>query len=219
LPVLLLRINLSKIKSPLKYGLSWSKKTSFYLLLKIQTYRFVELFVYTESIALQGFRVIMTTVTPGTNSTIKGTNAETQFCQLIEYFQGLEIANNNTTSYVTGNYDSDDLVFNGDFTMPVKFTGVGLNFIGKTESFLSGTFNPGAGGTFTAINALDYFLQVLARILSYQNDEAKNPNKIKNVSASINASTGTLSGSFTMPFVRVITDTGVTITPAEYLLT
>ncbi|MEG4047819.1 hypothetical protein [Microcoleus sp. Pol17_C1] len=161
----------------------------------------------------------MTVVTVGVNATIKGISAEKQFCQLIEYFQELELANGNTTSYVSGNYDSDTLIFTGDFTMPVKFTGMGLSFVGKTESFLSGTFNAGEGGTFIATNALDYFLQVLALILSYQNNDAKNPNKIKNVSASINASSGTLNGSFTMPFARVITDTGVTLTPAEYLLT
>jgi hypothetical protein len=65
----------------------------------------------------------VTTITVGTNSTIKGVSAEKQFCQLIEYFQELELANNNTTSYVSGNYDSDTLIFTGDFTMPVKFTG------------------------------------------------------------------------------------------------
>ncbi|MEG4883006.1 hypothetical protein QUB75_19695 [Microcoleus sp. K1-B6] len=161
----------------------------------------------------------MTIIIPGTNGTIRGTTVETQFFQLIEYFQGLEALSNNTVTYVTGNYDSDALLFTGDFTMPVKFTGVGLNFLGKTESFLSGTFTPGAGGQFVAANALDYFLEVLAFILSYQNNDAKNPNKLKNVSASINATNGTLTGSFTMPFTRIITDTGVTITPTEYLLT
>ncbi|MEG4964914.1 MULTISPECIES: hypothetical protein, partial [unclassified Microcoleus] len=61
----------------------------------------------------------MTVIAAGTNGTIKGMTAEAQFLQLIEYFQGLEAIGNNVTSYVTGNYDSDALLFTGDFTMPV----------------------------------------------------------------------------------------------------
>lgn len=160
----------------------------------------------------------MVNTVPGANSTVKGTNGETQFCQLIELFQGWEAAGNNVNSFVSGNYDSDALLFTGDFTAPVKFTGTGLNFVGKTESFLTGTFTPGTGGKFTAANALDYFLEVLAFMLATQNDDSKNPNKTKNISASVNATNGTVSGSFTLPFTRVITDTGVTITPKEYLL-
>jgi hypothetical protein len=117
-----------------------------------------------------------------------------------------------------GNYDIDALVFTGDFTMPVKFTGSGLNFVGKTESFLSGVFNAGSGGKFTATNALDYFLEVLAFILATQNDKAKNPDETKNITCSINATNGTINGSFTLPFTRVITESGITITPKEYLL-
>ncbi|MGB8691513.1 MAG: hypothetical protein WCD53_29910 [Microcoleus sp.] len=138
---------------------------------------------------------------------------------MIEYFQGLQALKNNTVVYVTGNYDSDALLFTGDLTMPVKFTGTGLHFLGKTESFLSGTFTAGTGGKFTATNAIDYFLEVLAFILATQNDDSKNPNKIKNVNASINATNETINGNFTLPFTRVVTDTGVTITPKEYLLT
>jgi hypothetical protein len=155
----------------------------------------------------------------GVNETIKGTTGEAKFLQLIEYFPGLEAANNNVTSYVSGNYDSDALVFTGDFTMPVKFVGSGLSFTGKTESFLSDpSFTPGTGGQFTATNVLDYFLQVLSFILSTQNDKNKNPDETKNVTCNVNATNGTISGSFTLPFTRVVTDTGITITPKEYLL-
>ncbi|MEG4964942.1 MULTISPECIES: hypothetical protein, partial [unclassified Microcoleus] len=64
-------------------------------------------------------QTIITVIIAGTNGTIKGTTAEAQFLQLIEYFQRLEAIGNNVTSYVTGNYDSDALLFTGDFTMPV----------------------------------------------------------------------------------------------------
>jgi hypothetical protein len=161
----------------------------------------------------------MAGVTPGANESIKGTTAETKFLQLIERFQSLEAANNNVTNYVTGSYDSDTLLFSGDFTMPVKIVGSGLSFTGKTESFLSDpSFSAGTGGQFTATNVLDYFLQVLAFILNTQNDKTKNPDETKNITCNVNATNGTINGSFTLPFVRVVTDTGITITPKEYLL-
>jgi hypothetical protein len=161
----------------------------------------------------------MTIVSSGAGETIKGITAEAKFFQLIEHCQGLEAANNNVTNYVTGNYDSDALIFTGDFTMPVKFVGTGLSFAGKTESFLSDlSFTPGTGGQFTATNVLDYFLQVLSFILSTQNDQNKNPDKIENVTCNVNATNGIIKGNFTLPFTRIITDTGITITPKEYLL-
>lgn len=160
----------------------------------------------------------MALVNVGTAGTIKSPTVEGQFVQLIEYFQGLEALNGNTTNYVNGDYNSDTLIFAGTFTMPVKFTGVGLNFVGNTEGFLSGAFAPGAGGTFTGTTALDYFLQVVAYISNLQNDKAKNPKNNRNVTATININTGAVSGNFNVPFTRTVTDTGITITPAEYLL-
>jgi len=161
----------------------------------------------------------MAIVSSGAGETIKGTTAEAKFLQLIEHCKTLEAANNNVTTYVTGNYDSDTLLFTGDFTMPVKFAGSGLNFTGKTESFLSDpSFTAGTGGKFTATNVLDYFLQVLSFILSTQNDKSKNPDETKNITCNINATNGTISGSFALPYHRVVTETGITITPKEYLL-
>jgi hypothetical protein len=161
----------------------------------------------------------MAGVTVGAGETIKGTTGEAKFLQLIEHLQTLEAANNNVTSYVSGNYDSDTLMFTGDFTMPVKFAGSGLSFTGKTESFLSDpSFTPGTGGRFTETNVLDYFLQVLSFILNTQNYKSKNPDETKNVTCNINATNGTISGSFTLPYSRVVTETGITITPQEYLL-
>ncbi|MBD0310186.1 MAG: hypothetical protein ICV80_19385 [Microcoleus sp. T1-bin1] len=54
--------------------------------------------------------------------------------------------------------------------------------------------------------------------MNRQNDKNKNPDEGKNVTANINATNGTIKGSFTLPFDRVISETGITITPKEYLL-
>lgn len=161
----------------------------------------------------------MASITPGAGGTFQSSTLEGQFFGLIEYFQELEIAGGNITSYFSGSYDSDTLLFDGTFNIPVVLAQNAIAFTGKTEGFLSGTFATGTGGTFTAANALDYFLQVLARLLTWQSNNAKNPTVNKNVTASLNIVSGTLSGSFSLPFTKQITAAGINIAPKEYLLT
>lgn len=160
----------------------------------------------------------MASITAGSGATIQSESLEGQFFQIVEYFQELEKIGGNTTSYFSGSYDSDTLLFDGTFTVPV-ILGETMTFAGKTEGFLSGTFTPGTGGTFTAATALDYFLQVLARIVNWQANNAKNPTVDKNITATINIATGTLSGSFSLPFDKQMTASGISIAPREYLLT
>lgn len=161
----------------------------------------------------------MAIITAGTGATIQASTLEGQFIQTIEYFQELEQTGGNTTSYFSGSYDSDTRLFDGSFNVPVSLTGTAIAFVGKTEGFLTGTFTPGSGGTFTAATALDYFLQVLARFIKWQTDPAKNPTLDKNMTASINIATSVLSGNFNLPFTKAMTPSGISFTPKEYLLT
>lgn len=161
----------------------------------------------------------MAIITAGGGATIQSPTLEGQFIQTIEYFQQLEQVGGNITSYFSGSYDSDTLLFEGNFTVPVLLTGTAIAFVGKTEGFLTGTFTPGSGGTFTAATALDYFLQVLARFIKWQNDPAKNPTLDKNMTASVNIATSVLSGGFNLPFTKTMTPSGISIAPKEYLLT
>jgi hypothetical protein len=157
----------------------------------------------------------------GNGATITGTTIEQQFLQLIEYFQALEASGGNTTNFFAGTYDSDTLVFTGNFQVPVKFSDpLNLNLVGDpdTGNFPSGTFNPGTGGTFTATSAINYFIQVVCRLLSLQNDLAKNPQKNQNVTATLNLNRNLLTGSFTVPYLKSTTPTGISISAATYLL-
>lgn len=163
----------------------------------------------------------MTNITAGSGGTIGATTLEGQFLQLIEYFQTLEAAAGNTTNFFAGTYDSDTLIFTGNFQVPVKFSdAVNLNFIGDpdTGSFPTGTFSAGNGGTFTEPLAINYFLQVIYRLMTTQNDFAKNPQKTQNVSASINLNRSLLSGNFTVPYTKSATASGISINAATYLL-
>lgn len=131
----------------------------------------------------------MTIFTAGSSATIAAPTVEGQFLQLIEYFQTLEASSGNTTNFLGGTYDSDTLTFTGSFQVPIKFSDpLNLNLIGDPDaaSFPSGTFTPGTGGTFTATLAINYFIQVVSRLMSLQNDLAKNTQKNQNVTATAN---------------------------------
>jgi hypothetical protein len=164
----------------------------------------------------------MTAITAGNGATIGATTLEGQFLQLIEYFQSLEAAGGNTTNFFSGTYDSDTLVFTGNFQVPTKFSdALNLSFTGDPDAanFPSGTtFTPGSGGTFTATSAINYFIQVVCRLMSLQNDLAKNPQKTQNVTATLNLNRNLLTGNFTVPYVKSATPTGISISAAPYLL-
>lgn len=163
----------------------------------------------------------MANITAGGGSTIGGSTVESQFLQLIEYYQSLEAAAGNTTNFFAGTYDSDTLIFAGNFQIPVKFTDqLNLNFTGDPDvgGFPSGTFSPGTGGIFTAPLAINYLIQVICRLISLQNDLAKNPQRVQNITATLNLNRNLLSGNFTVPYIKVATPTGISIEAASYLL-
>jgi hypothetical protein len=163
----------------------------------------------------------MANVTAGGGATITGDTVEKQFLQLIEYFQTLEASAGNTTNFFSGTYDSETLIFTGNFQVPIKFVdSLNLTFTGDPDaaSFPSGSFTPGTGGTFAAPLAINYFIQVVCRLMSWQNDLAKNPQKNQNVTATANLGRLLLLGNFTLPYVKTVTPTGIAISAASYLL-
>lgn len=163
----------------------------------------------------------MANITAGTGATLAATTIEGLFIQLIEYFQSLEAAAGNTTNFFAGTYDSDTLIFSGNFSIPVKLNDpVNLVLVGDPDagSFPSGTFTPGTGGTFTAPLAINFFIQVISRLMTLQNDFSKNPQKVSNVTASVNLNRNLLTGSFTVPYTKQATATGIAINAASYLL-
>lgn len=163
----------------------------------------------------------MANITAGVGATIGSTTVEGQFLQLIEYFQSLEAANGNTTNFFSGSYDSETLIFAGTFQIPIKLSDpLNLNFTGDPDaaSFPTGTFTPGTNGTFTAALAINYFIQVVCRQVSLQNDLAKNPQRVERVTATVNLNRNLLTGSFSVPYTKQATPTGISINAATYLL-
>jgi hypothetical protein len=53
--------------------------------------------------------------------------------------------------------------------------------------------------------------------MAWQNDLAKNPQRVQNVTATVNLNRNLLSGSFTVPYAKVSTPTGISISAAPYL--
>jgi hypothetical protein len=163
----------------------------------------------------------MTDIRPGDGATTTGTTVESQFLQLIEYFQTLESNSGDTTNFFAGSYDSDTLIFTGNFQVPIKFNDpLNLHFIGDPDAgdFPTGGFTPGTGGTFTAALAINYFIQIVCRIVALQNDLTKNPQRNQNVTVTANLNRNLLIGSFSVPYLKSTTPTGISITAATYLL-
>jgi hypothetical protein len=163
----------------------------------------------------------MANITAGSGATVGSTTLEGQFLQLIEYFQSLEASAGNTTNFFSGSYDSDTLIFTGNFQVPIKFSDpLNLNFVGDPDAanFPAGIFTPGTNGTFTAALAIDYFIQVVCRIIALQNDLSKNPQRLQNMTATANLNRYLLTGSFTVPYTKQTTPTGISIVAATYLL-
>ncbi|WP_293126885.1 hypothetical protein [Microcoleus sp. bin38.metabat.b11b12b14.051] len=160
----------------------------------------------------------MAIVTPGTGATLQSPTLEGQFVQLVEFFQAIEKTGGNQTSYFASSFDSDDLLFSGTFSVPILPGATGAVFSGDTARFLIGTFAPGTGGTFTQATALDYFLAVAMRLVTFQNDVTKNPQNATNVTLEIDANKNIASGTFNLPFTKTVTPTGIAITPGTYLL-
>lgn len=163
----------------------------------------------------------MANIIAGGGATITATTIEGQFLQLIEYFQFLESSNGNTTNFFAGTYDSDTLIFTGNFQVPIKFSdSPNLNFIGNPDAgnFPSGTFAPGTGGTFTAALAINYFIQVVCMLMNLQSDLAKNPQRVQNVGATADLNRMLLTGNFAVPYTKQATATGIALAGATYLL-
>jgi len=163
----------------------------------------------------------MATLIAGTGATVGDTTVEGQFLQLIEYYQSLEALAGNITNFFAGTYDSDTLIFTGNFQIPIKFVDqLNLTFVGDPDvgGFPSGTFTPGTGGTFTAPLAINYLIQVICRLISLQNALDKNPQRTQNITVTLNLNRNLLTGSFTIPYVKVATPTGISINAASYLL-
>jgi hypothetical protein len=160
----------------------------------------------------------MATITPGVGGTIQSPLIEGQFMQLVEYFQSIEVTGGNVSTFFEATYDTDTLLFSGRFTIPLKLVLPGLNFVGNTVDFLSTTgFTPGTGGTLTATTALDYFLQVVTRMLDGQSGLATSSSSANNVTATLNVNRLSLSGNFSLPFTKTPTSTGLALVPVAYL--
>jgi hypothetical protein len=163
----------------------------------------------------------MANIIAGSGATITATTAEGQFLQMIEYFQTLESNSGDTTNFFAGSYDSDTLIFTGNFQVPIKFNDpLNLHFVGDPDAgnFPAGNFTPGTNGTFTAALAINYFIQVVCRIIALQNDLTKNPQRNQNLTATANLNRNLLTGSFTVPYVKSTIPTGISISAATYLL-
>ena len=121
----------------------------------------------------------MATVTAGTNETANATTIEGKLFQITHLInsaeKGLAVQRLNITK-------SDDLILEGDFTIPgiVTYTpSTGIFTVAAAPYLPTLPFTSGSPvGTIKAGTLSQYFIDVLSYIVHWQNQPAKNPNRV-----------------------------------------
>ncbi|MGL5927108.1 hypothetical protein [Chroococcidiopsis sp.] len=163
----------------------------------------------------------MATITVGTGATINATTIEGQLFQLLHLINNAERGLEPQKFSVI---KTDDYILEADFKIPGKVTfapetGV---FTETAEPYLPTlAFSPGSPpGTIKSGTLSQYFIDVVAYIILWQNTSAKNPNTLKNVTMTYNYNSNEYTGNVILPFGSVLgTNGSVTEQATEWLLT
>lgn len=166
----------------------------------------------------------MATITPGTGATIKSSSAEGQALEILTYLQLQEasaVRNPLAANNIVGSIDLDQKVFSGTYSIPanqvVSNTG-GLSI--NAATYLSGViFSPGTDGTFKSATPEAYALEVLMALQVIEQTAGRNPDGFNNITGTYNSDTKVYSGTFSIPVVVAIDNSGaVSVSANPYLI-
>lgn len=163
----------------------------------------------------------MVALKPGVGGTITGATAERALFQVLQWWQIQEqndAINPLDQEFFSGTKNTDTNIFEGKWKLPVSFTNAGLLSAGSLYQGLS--FSVGTEGDIAATTAEEYTLKLMLWIINKQKDTANsNPEKIINVTGSVNLNEGVIEGEFKLPFLPTLLPSGGTQDLArEYLL-
>jgi len=163
----------------------------------------------------------MATVTAGTNSTINAANIEGQLWQLAHLINSAEKGLATQRLTIT---KSDDLILEGDFTIPGSVTyntSTGLFSVAAAPYLPTLTFSAGSPvGTIKSTILSQYFIDVISYIVHWQNQPAKNPNSLTNCTLSFDYNSLEYSGRIILPYSSSMGTNGSIIeTATEWLTT
>jgi hypothetical protein len=163
----------------------------------------------------------MAIVTPGTNETINATTIEGKLFQIVHLINSAEKGLDTQKLNIT---KSDDLILEGDFTIPgaVTYTAAtGLFSIAAAPYLPTIPFTPGSPtGTIKGAILSQYFVDVISYIVHWQNQPAKNPNSLTNCTLSFNYNSLEYVGRIILPYTSTLGVNGSIIeTATEWLTT
>jgi hypothetical protein len=163
----------------------------------------------------------MAIVTAGTNETFNGTTIESKLFQIVHSInsaeKGLAVQRFNITK-------SDDLILEGDFTIPGTVTyntSTGIFSVAAAPYLPTLPFSPGSPvGTIKATTLSQYFIDVISYIVNWQNQSAKNPNSLTNCRLSFDYNSLEYVGRIILPYTSILGQNGSVIeTATEWLMT
>jgi hypothetical protein len=161
------------------------------------------------------------TVTAGTNETANATTIEGKLFQMVHLInsaeKGLAAQKFNITK-------SDELILEGDFTIPGTVTyntSTGIFSVAAAPYLPTLPFSAGSPvGTIKATILSQYFIDVISYIVHWQNQPSKNPNILTNCTLSFNYNSLEYVGRIILPYTSTLGQNGSIIeTATEWLIT
>lgn len=163
----------------------------------------------------------MAALTPGQNGTISATTAEGAAFQLFQWWQIQEASNEINPldqQFFSGTKDTDTNIFEGKWKLQVSVSSAGV--LSATPIYQGLNFSTGTGGAISGTTAEAYTLELMLWMINKQKDtNSSNPEKIINITGTINLNEGIIEGDYKIPFTSALSSNGgVQDIAREYLL-
>lgn len=166
----------------------------------------------------------MVAIAAGSLGTFKAVTAEGRALEALVFLQNLErvTANNpNDFNGVVANFDTEELLFSGTYTLPAtqQIAVGGVLQISASPYLQNNVVAPGGDApTFVSTTAEAYALEVLMYLQFLERQPTRNPQNKNCVTGSFNSDTGIYQGSFNFPISVALDTSGkVEISATEYL--
>jgi hypothetical protein len=163
----------------------------------------------------------MAALTPGTGATITATTAEGAVFQLLQWWQ-LQEANSSINpleqEFFTGNKNTDTNIFEGKWKLQVSISPEGE--IITIPLYQNLNFLVGTGGAIVATSGEEYTLKLMIWLINRQKNTSDfNPEKVINITGTLNLNDGIIEGDCKIPFASsLLANGGIQDIAREYLL-
>lgn len=166
----------------------------------------------------------MTTITPGSNGTLKSTTAEKVLIELVTILKNGEsntAINPNKRNYVTLDFNVNTGSVAISFSIPSVpvITPTGSIEITASEYLINLGFDSGTGGTFKSSTAAQSLIEIASYLQNKESDSASNSLGNNYTNFNYDGDKAVFGGSATIPFtVSLGSDGKPIVNVTEYLL-